>query len=392
VPGLLVMVSSVVALVVGTGSKSKPPSVPSPASLSSVRYFVAPDGHGDCVSAACNTINAAVAKAKSQRASGAIIELAAGRYGAQRVDEVKDSEARSTVLTVQPAKGAEVTVQSVLLNAANVTLRSLSIDGSVKLSTLAVNSGLDHVITHRGTVFLGSSHSFVMASAITPPTDSAGIQIKAYAGRNPTDIKIEGNTIGPTHRGPKRVHVDCIQILGGSDIVIRYNKLFHCADEGIIAGSGASGTVSGTITVERNDIQLCPTRTADCDGFNAIIMKAPHVMFVHNTVIDGGTVFEVTDLTVAANYIENLKSCSGVVESNLIGSTQCADLPASNERGRLNFVNVDATPPNLTPRTVPSVPGLSKWVGGQFASSDINGHKVDASSAVIGAAQPVGGS
>lgn len=385
---LLMIIAVVVWLVVrGGGHQPTPAKTQPPPSQPTGRYQVAPNGHGDCVSSPCKTINAAIAKAKAKRVNGALVEVAAGSYGRQQIDEVKDPAARSTTVTVQPVAGASVTLESVLLNAEAVTLRGFTIEGPVKLGTTAVGSGLDGLTTHNGSVFLGSTRSFVTNSSITPPTDSDGIQLKAYSGKNPTDVSIEHNIIGPTHRGPKRAHVDCIQILGGSNIFIRSNKLFHCADEGIIVGSGASGTVSGTITIERNEVQLCPTRTYDCDGFNTIIIKAPRVVFVHNTIIDGGTVFDVPDLTVAANYIENLKSCSGVIESNLLRATQCTGLPASNTRGQLQFADVGASPPNLTPRNAPSVPGLSNWRGGQFATSDINGRKVDPSSDTVGAAQ-----
>ena len=385
---VLVIAAVVVSLVVrGGGGKPQPAKTQPPPPKPTGRYLVSPNGHGDCVSAPCKTINAAVAKAKATRVDGAVVEVAGGSYGTQQIQEVKDPAARSTTITVEPAAGASVTLQSVYLNAAAVTMRGFTVTGPIKLYTTAVGSGIDKVTTRGGSVFLGSSHSFVTNSSITPPTDADGIQLKAYSGKNPTDVRIEHNAIGPTHRGPKHVHVDCIQVLGGSDVAIRYNKLFHCADEGIIIGSGASGTVSGTVTIERNDVQLCPTRTADCDGFDVISIRAPRVIFVHNTVIDGGTVFDVADLTVAANYIENLKTCTGVIESNLLGTTQCTGLPASNKRGQLQFVDVNASPPNLTPRDAPAVPGLSKWLGGQFASSDINGRKVDPSADTVGAAQ-----
>ncbi len=389
---VLVIVAVVVTLLSRGNSKPKPAKSQPPPPTSTAQYQVGTDGHGDCVSSPCKSINAAVAKAKAQRVNGALIQLAAGDYGKQQIDEVKDPAARATTVTVEPADGADVTLQSVLLNASNVTLRGLTVSGPVKLNTTAAGSGVDQLTTHNGSMFVASSHSFVTGSWITPAPDADGIQIKAYSGKNPVGVRIEHNTIGPTHRGPKKAHVDCIQILGGSEIVIRYNKLFHCADEGIIAGSGASGTISGTITVERNDVQLCPTRTEDCDGHDAISVRAPRVVFVHNTVIDGGTVFNVEDLTVAANYIENLKTCDGAIESNLIAGTQCTGLPASNVRGRLQFVDVSASPPNLTPLTTPSVPGLSKWVGGQFASADINGRQVDSGSDAVGAARPTSGS
>jgi hypothetical protein len=236
-------------------------------------------------------------------------------------------------------------------------------------------------------VLIGASHSFLRNSTVHPPVDSDGVQIKAYDGQNPDGVTVEHSVIGPTARGPKRVHVDCIQVLGGSNIVIRYDRLFRCADEGIIVGSGATGVVSGPIRVERTEIQLCPERTPACDGHDAIDITAPSVVFVHNTVIDGGTVFDAPDLIVAGNYFDNLKTCGGSLESNLVYKTNCSSLPSSNARGQLDFVNADAMPPDLTPRNAMVLPDSEKWVGGPYSAVDINGQVVDPATATVGAVQ-----
>jgi hypothetical protein len=372
------------ATVTRDGKLAKP-AAPTPARTA--RFLVSPTGTGDCVVSACSSINAAVARAKATQTSGAVVQLAAGSYIAQTISDTKLSNTIAANIVVEPASGAIVSMPALTINAARVTVRDVTVTGPVRLESDATYSGVDSIVTQLGSVFMAASHSFLTNSAIRPDVDSDGIQIKAYGGQNPDGVTIEHDVVGPTHRGPKRAHVDCIQILGGSSISIRYDRLFHCADQGIIAGSGATGTISGSILVERNEIQLCPTRTDDCDGFDAISMVAPQVIFIHNTVIDGGTVFNVPDLTLAGNYIENLKTCAGTVESNLIGSTQCPDLPPSNQRGQLDFVDVTASPPNLTPTKAVVVASSGQWVGGAYSTVDIDGHSVDPSSATIGAVQ-----
>jgi hypothetical protein len=386
-------VAAVVTIIVVPSGGGHPASKPSPVTHSpSAEYRVSTDGKGDCVVLACHTINAAVARAKADHAAGAVIELAGGNYGPQTVNEPKKAPTLASNIVVQPAVGAAVAIRGLTLNASNVTIKGVTFTGAVKFGTTAQSSGLDDVTTRGASVFLAASRSFVTGSSIAPPVDADGIQVKAYGGKNPVGVRIEHTSIGPTHRGPRKVHVDCIQVLGGSDVVIRYNRLFHCADEGVIVGSGASGTVSGTIDVERNEIQLCPQRTSDCDGHDAVSMRAPRVVFVHNTVIDGGATFDVSDLTVAANYIENLKTCGGKIESNLIAATNCSTLPSSNRRGALTFADPTGSPPDLTPRDPVAVPAGGSWVGGSFSDVDIDGHEVNPKSATVGAVQADGGS
>jgi hypothetical protein len=53
----------------------------------------------------------------------------------------------------------------------------------------------------------------------------------------------------------------------------------------------------------------------------------------------------------------------------------------------LDFVDVAATPPNLTPRNPVVLPSSKAWVGGAFSDVDIDGHGVDPNAATVGAVQ-----
>ena len=325
-------------------------------------YHVAPNGKGDCVRSACGSLDVAVAKAKAAAAvttaKGAVVSVAAGQYPQQTINEGKNS---AIAVVVEAEGGAQVRLAGLTVNAAHVTVRGVTVNGPTRIGSTATGSGLDNVTTDQGSVFLGASGSFLTNSRVQPAVDADGVQIKAYEGKNPQGVTIDHTVIGPTHRGPRKVHVDCVQILGGSDIVIRHSRLFHCADQGIIAGSGATGTISGTIQVSYTQIQLCPTRTSDCDGYDAIEMRAPSVVFTHNTVIDGAAVFRVDSSTVTSNYFDNLGICNGTFENNLYAKTSCRTLPASNHRGEMAFVNRTSEPPDLTPREAVMMAGA--WIG-----------------------------
>jgi hypothetical protein len=391
IAAVIVLGSSISAAILTSRHAQPPPSgkiliTPPPAPAG---YFVEPHGRGNCVTSPCGSINAAVAQARARHTANAVVELATGEYPGQTISVPTNTASAETRVTVRSARGANVTMPSLAIEAPNVVVHRVTVTGPVRLTSTATGSGLEDITTDGGSVFIGASNSFIEGSRITPAVDADGIQIKAYDGKNPSGVRIEHTVVGPTHRGPKRTHVDCIQILAGSDIVIRYDTLFHCADQGIIVGSGASGTVSGTIDVQRTQIQLCPSRTSDCDGYNAIHIKAPKVVFVHNTVIDGGAVFDVPDLTLAANYFESLSTCSGTIEGNLIADTKCDALAASNRRGQLKFVAPDSSPPNLTPVKPVVLPDSKQWLGDTFAPAAQTRGALATGGAAVGAVDAV---
>jgi hypothetical protein len=360
VAGLAVLGAAIASAVLAVPKSHPRPSVgkvlvtPTPHAA----YHVAPGAKGNCASSACGSLDTAVAKAKADRANGAVVAVAAGHYPKQTINKAKNQE---TAVVVQAERGGTVRLDGLTIDAAHVTVRGITVSGAIRVGTDATGSGLDNITTDKGSVFLAASGSFLTNSRVQPAVDADGVQIKAYGGKNPDGVTIDHTLIGPTHRGPRKVHVDCVQILGGSNIVIRHSQLFHCADQGIIAGSGATGKITGPIEVSYTQIQLCPQRTSDCDGYNAIEMRAPSVMFTHNTVIDGGAVFRVDNLTVTSSYFDQLKTCSGTIEDNLVDRTNCETLPASNRRGQLQFVDAGASPPNLTPRKPVTLSGA--WVG-----------------------------
>jgi hypothetical protein len=360
VAGLAVLGAAIASAVLAVPNRHPQPSIgkvlvtPNPHAA----YHVAPGAKGNCASSACGSLDAAVAKVKADKADGAVVAVAAGHYPKQTINKGKNP---STAVVVQAERGATVRLDGLTIDAAHVTVRGVTVSGAIRVGTDATGSGLDNITTDKGSVFLAASGSFLTNSRVQPAVDADGVQINAYGGKNPKGLTIDHTQIGPTHRGPRKVHVDCVQILGGENIVIRHSQLFHCADQGIIAGSGATGKITGPIEVSYSQIQLCPQRTSDCDGYDAIEMRAPTVVFTHNTVVDGTAIFRVDDLTVKSSYFDNLGMCNGTFEGNLFAKTSCDNLNASNHRGQLQFVDAGASPPNLTPRKAVILSGA--WVG-----------------------------
>lgn len=326
--------------------------------------YVAPDGNDDqeCTeSAPCRTF----ARALRMLPEGGHVLVNAGSYPGQEVvsppntEPAGGSDPKEPTVLIRPVDAeAEVTVEGMTIEQPGVMVSSMRSEGSIMLREHATSSGFDQIIVDGGGAFInGTTRGFLRNSEVVPLPDKDALQIKAFNGSQPTRLVIEGNTFGPTSRGPERGHVDCIQVLGGSELIIRDNTLFHCASQGLLVGSGAGGTVGPDNRFEDNLIQLCPERTETCDGHHAVaIYDGEDAVFVNNTVLDGGTVFESPGATVTGNIFSLLKICdNGTFRYNLVitsrcslGDTNVVDIPA--------WVHGGQSPPD--PRLAPDSPGV----------------------------------
>lgn len=335
-------------------------------SVSGADLLVAPGASGDCsVKAPCGSIGAAFARASS----GQVIEMAAGRYGQQDVEARPESALFSEAVIVRPAPGATVEVSGMEVFAQHLKVTGLYASGSLFIRPGAHHSGFEDMVTDGGTILVTAADNVVVrGNRVVPETDSDGIQIKGLHGVNPHNLLVEGNVVGPARRGPGRGHVDCIQLLGGEDVIIRGNVTFQCGTQSLIAGAGAGGTLPGPMLVENNVFHLCTVRTLDCDGYNAVNVNLPNLTFRHNTVVAGGAVFnDVRGLDVQANYFESLKTCAGEVQANLYAASACSP-DASNLKGEATFIETHAEPPDL--RMVPGSIGDGFGADVQFITSD----------------------
>lgn len=325
---------------------------------------MATDGNDDqqCTeSAPCRTF----AGALRVLPEGGHVLVEAGSYPGQEIVGPPDAEPaggadpKQPVVLIRPVDAeAEVTVKGMTVGQPGVMVSSMRSEGSIMLREHATSSGFDQIIVDGGGAFInGTTRGFLRNSEVVPLPDKDALQIKAYNGAQPTRLVIEGNTFGPTSRGPERGHVDCIQILGGSELIIRDNTLFHCASQGLLVGSGAGGTVGSDNRFEDNLIQLCPERTETCDGHHAVaIYDGQDAVFVNNTVLDGGTVFESPDATVTGNIFSLLKICdNGTFEYNLAITSRC-ELGETNVVDTPEWVNGEQSPPD--PRLATDSPGV----------------------------------
>ena len=283
--------------------------------------------------------------AKAMRVAGPhdLVQLAAGTY--PELDITSRATADGPVY-VGPAPGARVVTGGVSIDVADVHVAGLSSTGPLRLRGGATGSGFAGMVVRDSSVFVSASDSYVRTSTLTPAVDSDGIQVKAEDGRSPAGVHIVGNAIGPTVRGPKRGHVDCIQVLGGSALTIQYNVLFRCASQGLLVGQTGGGVVGEGILVERNVIQLCPVRSDACDGHNAVNISAPGARFVHNTVLDGSATFIDPSAVVEGNVFASLATCSPLVRYNVVEYSNCGLAGGGNVLAKVTVSDRTSEPPD----------------------------------------------
>lgn len=291
-------------------------ATPSTAASTLPSLYVSPQGApGPCTAAKpCGSFDQAYRVARPSQ----VVLVAGGRYPSQTIRYLAKRTAGYTV-TFRPRTGARVVIASMLeVSGSDVLVRDMTVDGRVRLRTTAAGSKL-HAMVLRGSVLVDAPRSAVTGSVITPQPDQDGIDVRY--GQN---VLIADNTIGPGVRGPKKGHVDCIQVMGGSDITIRDNRLFRCATQQILIKPDEAPIQR--VRVTGNRITGCGTRTAACDGYVAVqVRTAGRVIenvVVESNVVDGALYADdIPGLAVRHNRIDQLSRCGAWAYANTVQRT-----------------------------------------------------------------------
>ena len=220
-----------------------------------------------------------------QATSGDVVSVAAGSYPNQVIGRSAAADSWSSNVVFEPAKGAEVTIDTIDSHSANLTFRGFTVPGMVYLRPTAHQNRVEHNSIGQAYV-TGADGTAWIGNHITPRRAGPdAMQIKGYNGDNPVGVTVEGNVLGPAYREGDS-HTDCIQILGGTDVVIRNNKMLPCSDKALQIWSGAGGTV-GSVLVENNFMMECRPRRDGCDGWHVITVhaaEANNLTLIHNTM------------------------------------------------------------------------------------------------------------
>ncbi|QEC50090.1 hypothetical protein FSW04_22620 [Baekduia soli] len=283
------------------------PAMPA-AGRAAASLFLTPGGDdaAPCTSELpCRTLDRAYHLARP----GAVVALAAGRYGPQLVttDPAKrgtgcESARRAAAcVTFRPAPGARVTLGGLTLGASyghpgpsGIALSGggggavLDVGDTVlnqvrEVSLAGVRQRLLYITGGRDMAIRGGS----VGGANLP--DGTHPEIQRVYGSDPlivpTRLTIEGvwfhdvNTTSPT------AHVDCLQIENGEDLVIRGNRFERCGSVGLRMSYGADGNEAPPqhVLIEDNVFGPCRDTPVSPCYYSAQLGVGRHVIVRHNT-------------------------------------------------------------------------------------------------------------
>lgn len=335
--------------------------------------FVQPGATGNCTKASpCGSIATAVRSA----GSGSTITLAAGDYPAETLPAINGDEQWRDQVVIAPANGARAHVGELSVNTSHVTLRGIDSAG-VAVNRDAERVHLEQLRLDPGWVVLYGPEARLVGSRVRPAPDTDAVVIGVDANKTVVD----GNVIGPgIHTPGNRVHVDCIQVLGGPGLRLTRNVMFRCQAQTL--WMSAVNAPLTDVLITRNLMQDCLRRSESCDGYFAVYLDGSQsrhpmsgVRFLDNTV-DGSMIVKgfPVGTQLQGNILKSVSGCSSSFRNNLVGSSTCAaDLGAGNAWGSPVFVAPSSPVPDL--HLAPGSPGIDSGLG-VAAARDLDGDVV----------------
>ena len=184
---------------------------------------------------------------------GQVVAASAGVYGDQRI-EADPSKAAGPDVLFSPAPGATVTVGAVTIaGASHLELRDMTLAG---WHTLRGTDSVTFRDITAGILFVDSSSNIsVIGGSYGPQTNYDDGQIRPACPGCPhsTNILVDGVLFHDAILGPgSDAHVECLQVWGIDQLVIRNSKFFGCEQHGVFI-SGEAMPVSD-ITFENNEV------------------------------------------------------------------------------------------------------------------------------------------
>ena len=272
---------------------------------------VAPGGSGSACSVAAPC---SLATAVAGAGSGAVVELAAGRYPAVELKDRPATRSFAANVVVRPAAGAQVVLGALDLRQARVSVQDLTIEGQVYVYPTATGARLQRVHVSGSGVFVRSSDVEVTDSLIEGGHSIDGLQIK-----DADHVLVQGTTIRDFDQsGTSGMHSDCVQIFDARDITLRGNRMADCYNSAIIFSGGADTGIS-RVLIESNFIQGCAVKGPRCNGGNGLELRYERA----------------TDVTVRNNTFENagvrMKALPGLVfDRNIVSWLSQCETPVTN--------------------------------------------------------------
>jgi chitodextrinase len=290
--------------------------------------YVAPGGSdsGQCTqSNPCGSLNRAYAVASL----GQTVEVAAGSYGGQTIDQTPKTG--TGVVLFRPAPGASVVLQSITAHrVSRVEFRDFTVNSST------VNRQDASWITYRGMkmrqfLVRSADHISYIDSEVGPNGNEDGMNwiTAAYQTDDPaTDVLLDNVRIHDFSKHNSGAHVDCIGIDDVDGLVIRNSKLWNCEHFSIIFGNDVeSGRASRNALLENNFFDCCYSGYyslgfGDVEGpmmvrFNSMTLGMGWLggsvvgLTFDSNVIDGNSSANCSKATWRYNIVADGSACGG---------------------------------------------------------------------------------
>jgi hypothetical protein len=326
-----------------------PASVPTAPCDGPADLFLAPRGKdgGRCTKAApCRSFARAYALAQP----GQTVQLAAGRYGPQKIAA---DPARTSLddVTFRPAPGARVSVGSLAVDGSHLTVRDMRVsDWTTSATTSDVTfRNLDV----RGGIYLASSRDVSVVGGAVGPLVDVHSQFAAWPeGTHLANVLVDGVTFHDVSRTTEEAHVECLQIAGGVGVTVRNSRFTRCAIFDLSL-TEYNGSGPPTDVVIENNVFEASTQ----GGFNSLHLNANatsmrNLLIRHNSSTQAFGLTEVpelVDVRVVANVapLEQFACDERIAyDRNVWDGAACSDTDVNAPSG---FVDAAAGDLHLAP-------------------------------------------
>lgn len=215
--------------------------------------YMAPGGSGSSCTliAPCGTANAAYSAA----ALGDVVQMSSGSYGNIRIDSLAAKNGTGPQVSFQPAIGASVTANDLLVFASNVRVSGITIPccyGQPDVRAPAHDVTIQDIKATNFYVTGSTKNVTIKGGDYGPYAADSGSHIKsASAGGDgtdfPVDTVVDGAFIHDYTTISSGAHLDCLHVFYHQRLTVKNSTFRNCKHYGILLGSNGAGRTDGDV-------------------------------------------------------------------------------------------------------------------------------------------------
>jgi hypothetical protein len=236
-------------------------------SLSCVLH-VAPNGSDG---ASCSELHPCRTFDRAYRAArpGQVVELATGRYRAQKI-RPDDSKVSRRDVVFRPARAAHVLVEDLQVYGSHLEFRNLTL-ANTWATYVQTNDVTFRNLRASYFVISSSRNIKVLGGSYGPAVDTKSQVQPAPQDVQPLNITIDGVLFHDYTRIDPGSHMECLQFGAGSGIIIRNSRFTNCNDFDLMMGIWGSVPEPSNITIENNLFEASTEATSCCTAYYSMM-------------------------------------------------------------------------------------------------------------------------